>query len=339
MFKHNLKNNNGFTLIELLVVIAIIGILVALLLPAVQAARESARRANCNSNLKQLGIAIHHYHDAIRRFPGVRDTYPMAFSAHAHLLPYCEQEPIFRLIDFTGIQGATSTYKGYNAAAAHMPVPVFNCPSDIGAVQGGNGATPGVIFGGTNYVTCTGTGASKSGVVNGDYLSADGVFVLTSATGLQPIRMASILDGLSNTACFSEATYGNGQASLSAAPSPLPKMAPMTLAIDISGSAMDPATCAATSTYTGQRGDRWINGGYLSTAYNHYLVPNSPLFDCLNSANNYGLKGARSWHPTGVNLLLCDGSVRFVSESVNPVMWLYVATRAGGETVNDFLKE
>jgi prepilin-type N-terminal cleavage/methylation domain-containing protein/prepilin-type processing-associated H-X9-DG protein len=329
----------GFTLVELLVVIAIIGILVALLLPAVQAARESARRATCNNNLKQLGIAIHHYHDAMLRFPGVRDTYPMAFSAHAHLLPYCEQLPVYQLIDFTGLRGATSTYKGYNAAAAQVTIPIFNCPSDVGSVQGGAGASPGVVFGGTNYVTCTGTGASKSGVINGDYLSADGVFVLTSATGQGPIRMANILDGLSSTACFSEATYGNGSASLSPAPNPLPKFAPMTLAIDINGSAMDPGTCAATSTYTGQRGDRWINGGYLSTAYNHYLIPNSPMFDCLNSANNYGLKGARSWHPAGVNLLLCDGSVRFVSESINQVMWVYVATRAGRETANDLLKD
>ncbi|HVX13222.1 MAG TPA: DUF1559 domain-containing protein [Pirellulales bacterium] len=326
----------GFTLVELLVVIAIIGILVALLLPAVQSARESARRANCTSNLKQLGIALQNYLDVTKRFPGVRDTYPMAFSAQAHLLPYCEQQPLFQTIDFSGVQGATTTYKGYNAAAAQVQVPVFNCPSDVGAVLGGNGATAGVTFGGTNYVTCTGTGASSSGVINGDYLSADGVFVLTSATGQGPIKAANIRDGMTCTAAFSESTYGSGQAGLSAPPSPLPDRAPMTLAIDINGSAMDPVTCAGTTTYTGQRGDRWINGGYLSTAYNHYLIPNSTTFDCLNSANNYGLKGARSWHPAGVNLSLCDGSVRFVSEAINPPIWLYLATRAGGDVVGEY---
>ncbi|HVX10053.1 MAG TPA: DUF1559 domain-containing protein [Pirellulales bacterium] len=331
-----MKQKSGFTLVELLVVIAIIGILVALLLPAVQAARESARRMNCTSNLKQIGIALHHYHDTMLHFPGVRDTYPMAFSAHARLLPFCEQQPLFQTIDFTGLLGATTTYKGVNAAPAQIAVPVFNCPSDIGAVQGGNGATPGVVFGGTNYVSCTGTGKSASGVINGDYLTADGVFVLASAGGLKPIRMADIRDGLSVTTVFSESTYGNGQAGLSAAPSPLPKNPAMTLAIDINGSGMDPTTCAATTTYTGQRGDRWINGGYLSTAYNHYLVPNSTSFDCLNSANNYGLKGARSWHAAGVNTLLCDGSVRFVSESINQPIWLYLATRAGGEVVGEY---
>ena len=326
----------GFTLVELLVVIAIIGLLIALLLPAVQAARESARRMNCNSNLKQFGIALQSYYDSMGHIPGVRDTYPMAFSVHARLLPFCEQTPLYQTIDFTGKQGATSTYKGWNSGPAQIPVPVFNCPSDRGLVPGGNGATPGVTFGGTNYVSCTGSGKSSSGVINGDYLSADGVFILASATEQGPLTFAAILDGLSVTAAFSESTYGNGQASLSPPPTPLPKNAPMTLAIDISGSAMDPATCASTTTYTGQRGDRWINGGYLSTAYNHYLTPNSATFDCLNSANNYGLKGARSWHPSGVNMLLCDGSVRFVSESINQMIWLYLSTRAGGEAVGEY---
>lgn len=328
-----MKHYKGFTLIELLVVIAIIGILVALLLPAVQAARESARRVSCTNNLKQLGIAMAHYHDATLHFPGARDAYPMAFSAQAHLLPFCEQQPLFQMIDFTGAKGATTDYKGYNAAAAQTAVPIFNCPSDMGYVPGGSGAVPGVTFGGTNYVTCTGTGVNASGVVNGDYVTANGVFVLTSAVGLRPIRIADVLDGLTVTAAFSESTYGSGAPSLSPPPVPLPRNAAMKLALDINGSAMDPKTCATTTTYTGQRGDRWINGGYLSTAYNHYLTPNSPTFDCLNTANDYGLKGARSWHPVGVNLLLCDGSVRFVSEAINPPIWLYLATRAGGEVV------
>jgi prepilin-type N-terminal cleavage/methylation domain-containing protein/prepilin-type processing-associated H-X9-DG protein len=323
----------GFTLIELLVVIAVIGILMALLLPAVQAARESARRMNCTSNLKQFGIAVQHYHDALRYFPGVRDTYPFAFSAHAHLLLFMEQQPLHDRIDFDGHQGATSTYKGVNAVPASQVVPVFNCPSDRRGVPGGNGAVPGVTFGGTNYVTSTGTGIGAGGVINGDYTTADGLFVLATPGGLPPLRMADIQDGLSNTAAFSESTYGNGLAALSPAPAQ-PK--PMLVAIDVGGSAMNPATCAATTTYTGQRGDRWINGGYLSTAYNHYLTPNSASFDCLNTANNYGLKGARSWHSAGVNLLLCDGSVRFVTEAIAQPIWMALATRAGGEVVGKF---
>lgn len=330
------RPRRGFTLVELLVVIAIVGILVALLLPAVQAAREAARRLQCTSNLKQLGIAMQHYHDAMRHFPAVRDTYPMAFAAHARLLPYCEQQPLFQMIDFTGMMGANSTYKGYNAAAAQVAVPLFNCPSDVGYVPGGTGVMPGVVFGGTNYVTCTGTGVSASGVIDGDYATANGVFVLASAMGLQPIRVADIMDGLSVTAAFSESVYGNGLPALSTPASPLPANAAKKLAIELSGNKLDQAACAAATTYTGQRGDRWINGGYLSTAYNHFLPPNSIAFDCLNTANNYGLKGARSWHNSGANLTLCDGSVRFISDSIDLLVWQRLATRAGGEAVNGY---
>jgi prepilin-type N-terminal cleavage/methylation domain-containing protein/prepilin-type processing-associated H-X9-DG protein len=320
----------GFTLIELLVVIAILAILIGLLLPAVQKVRQAAARAQCTSNLKQFGLALHGYHDATGYFPEARDPYPLAFSPHAHLLPFLEQQNVYQLIDFTGARGAMTTYKDVNATAAVQVVPIFSCPSDSGRVPGGNGATPGVVFGGTNYVSCVGTGASSGGVINGDYVSGNGVFLLRPGG---PVAIKDILDGTSNTAAFSESVYGNGLAATSPAPANLD---PMVLARDVSGSAMDPATCAGTTTYTGQRGDRWINGGYLSTAYNHFTTPNSATFDCLNTANNYGLKTARSRHPGGVNLLLCDGSVRFVTSGIDLGTWQALATRAGGEVPGDY---
>jgi prepilin-type N-terminal cleavage/methylation domain-containing protein/prepilin-type processing-associated H-X9-DG protein len=326
--KHTRRN--AFTLIELLVVIAIIAVLIGLLLPAVQKVREAAARMKCTNNLKQIGLALHGYHDAYQYFPEARDAYPLCFSPHAHILPFVEQQNLYNLIDFTGANGATSTYKGVNSAAAQVPVSTFTCPSDVGAVVGGNGAVAGLTFGGTNYVSCVGTGNSSSGVVNGDYVSGDGVFLLTPGG---PTAIKNITDGTSNTALFSESIFGNGTAGLSA-PAGTPD--PTVLAKDISGSAMDPITCAATTTYTGQRGDRWINGGYLSTAYNHWTTPNSSTFDCLNSANNYGLKTARSRHTNGVNLCLCDGSVRFVNNGVSFVTWQALATRAGGEVVGDY---
>src|SRR5436305_9443773 len=130
---------DGFTLVELLVVIAIIGILVALLLPAVQAAREAVRRAACANNLRQIGLALHTYHDVFGKFPGARDPFsPGPFSTQAHLLDYLEQSNLVRLIDFSQ---PTST--GVNLNVANMVVRAFLCPSDPAS-----GRVPGFAFGG-----------------------------------------------------------------------------------------------------------------------------------------------------------------------------------------------
>jgi prepilin-type N-terminal cleavage/methylation domain-containing protein/prepilin-type processing-associated H-X9-DG protein len=325
-----MRNRRAFTLIELLVVIAIIAVLVGLLLPAVQKVREAMNRTKCSNNLRQFGIALLAYHDTQRVFPGVRDTYPLCFSPHAHFLQYIEQGNLYQLIDFTGSNGATTTYKGINAIPAVVNVPIFSCPSDFGSVPGGNGATPGVVFGGTNYVSNVGTGLSGTGVINGDYVTGNGVFLLKPGG---PIRIADITDGTSQTAAFSESTYGDGTAALSTETGILD---PLLLAKDLSGSAMDPVSCAQATTYTGQRGDRWINGGYLSTAYNSFTTPNSATFDCLNTANNFGLKTARSRHPGGVNLLLCDGSVHFVTNNISLATWQALSTRSGGEVIGDY---
>jgi len=298
----------AFTLIELLVVIAIIGVLVALLLPAVQAAREAVRRASCLNNLRQLGLALHSYHDIFNKFPGARDPYlPGPFSTQAHLLDYLEQANLSHSIDFSQ---PTST--GVNQTVASLVVRSFLCPSDPA-----NGRVPGLTFGGCNLVANVGTGVN-----GGDYVSGDGVFLLNN-----PVGFRNLTDGSSNTAAFSESILGDGQNIAGSS---------QRQAIQLAGSTPPTSGACGAGPWIGKRGDRWINGGYLATAYNHFAAPNSPAWDCLNAANNYGLKAARSLHPGGVNALLCDGSGRFITSNIDLNVWKAIATRDGGEAVTNY---
>jgi prepilin-type N-terminal cleavage/methylation domain-containing protein len=298
----------AFTLVELLVVIAIIGVLVALLLPAIQAAREAVRRASCLNNLRQLGLALHQYHDVYQKFPGARDPFtPGPFSTQAHLLDYVEQGNLARTIDFTQ---PTST--GANTTVANLIVKSFLCPSDPA-----KGRVQGMTFGGCNLVACVGTGIN-----GGDYVTGDGVFLLN-----YPIGFRNLTDGASSTAAFSESIIGDGQSVA---------LSPQRQAVQLAGATVPAAGACGSGPWIGKRGDRWINGGYLSTAYNHFVPPNSATWDCLNASNNFGLKTARSLHPGGVNLLSCDASGRFVASGIDSAAWKAIATRDGGEVVNAF---
>jgi prepilin-type N-terminal cleavage/methylation domain-containing protein/prepilin-type processing-associated H-X9-DG protein len=348
-----MRSRRAFTLIELLVVIAIIAILIALLVPAVQKVREAANRTQCYNNLKQFGLALHGYHDVNGHFPAARDPYPSCFSPHAHLLPYLEQTPLYQTIYFN----ASATYHVTVGGSAYLwyttvaPVPMFSCPSDlyngvpgnngvgstyntntVAVATGGTSATSTISYtwtqlAGTNYSSCVGTGNNVVGGIYGEYQTGDGGF-LDPATPGHFVRIAMITDGTSNTAAFSESTYGNGMAALTSNPT---TKDPSLIAVDLSSTAMDPTSCSQATTYTGQRGDRWINGGYLSTAYCHWQTPNSAVLDCLNSGNAAGLKTARSRHTGGVNLLLFDGSVQFVINGISLQTWQSLATIAGNE--------
>ncbi len=323
-----MKRRSGFTLIELLVVIAIIAILIGLLVPAVQKVRSAAARLSCTNNLKQFGLALHNHNDTVGTLPPARDPWPAPFSAQAHLLPYVEQDNLKNLVNFTPPAGAGDlAYTGTNAAAAVYVVKMFLCPSDSG------GRVPGSTYGACNYYCYVGTGLSSSGAYTGDYVTGDGVFLLNNA-----VRITDIADGTSNTAAMSEALLGDGQTVTGSAPSDLRRQA-----LVLSGSTLTtPGTCGGgavngavwSGTYNG---NIWLNGGYWATDYNHYYPPNPSTWDCLNTANNYGLKAARSLHSGGVNLLLCDGSVRFVQNGVSLTTWRALGTRAGGEVLgSDF---
>jgi prepilin-type N-terminal cleavage/methylation domain-containing protein/prepilin-type processing-associated H-X9-DG protein len=324
---------NGFTLVELLVVIAIIGVLIAITLPAVQAARESARRTSCTNNLKQIGTAAQNFHSARNAFPVGSESkqWPAApsnawtfyrWSALAHLTPYLEESNAYNSLDLSvPLYGLNLDVTPQNAYGAALVVPSFLCPSDTAQIISKK-------FAPTNYAACAGTGAG-----GGSPLNTDGIFYVNSHT-----RMSQILDGSSHTVLVSESVLGTPNGS------PIPKDFHVDYKFTFSVPLTE-ARCNTTQLWNEAdgRGFAWVSGELRCALYNHHYLPNESVPDCLGVVlvggpqmeyTPFGWRTARSRHTGGVNVLMADGAVRFVDDAVDPAVWQALATRNGGETAS-----
>ncbi len=312
------RRRSGFTLIELLVVIAIIAILIALLLPAVQQAREAARRTQCRNNLKQLGLAIHNYHDNYNCIPiaDVNGT-STPISAHARLLPGMDQAPLFNLVDFN------FPYNHANNNTARMvTVPAFVCPSNVDNL-------PGTLGGRNTYYWNAGNGVVMYDSGSTGQPPANGVIYHQRKVGFRDIT-----DGLSNTAAMSEKMTGDGSNSISSPrtdtfqPGTYPNNA---------DEAQQQCNATDTTDLTKQGysnvGAPWLQQYHSTNQYNHVLPPNGR--SCMYPPGRISTT-ANSQHVGGVHVLLCDGSVRFVSDNLHIGTWRALGSVAGGEVLAEF---
>lgn len=316
----------GFTLIELLVVIAIIAILIALLLPAVQQAREAARRTQCRNNLKQIGLALHNYHDTSRRFPpaGVGygwcsvsssnpgDQYITNASGMSFLLPFLEQNNLSEQINSNSAHQGLSTgcccsYAGNtdgtvagapsdNAAAMTVLIDAFICPSDAGRTHLGTGTCYGVPSGKGGAKTCYDFIAARGVLGNCTYWEDAGVnrymFGHNSTT-----RVADVSDGTTNTLMVGETT------------------------LEVANGEANP---------WGYRG--WVQTGVdPNGGLNVWDIPSGSTTPTRGNLNSWGQAG--SLHPGGAHFAMGDGSVRFLSESVSNTVLLQLARMGDGSVV------
>ena len=321
MSRKLIRQARGFTLIELLVVIAIIAILIALLLPAVQQAREAARRTQCKNNLKQIGLALHNYHDVHSALPsgsivyfnsGQNRHYGHGWTWHASILPFIDQANLYEQIQGPNSNGMGSEGGGTTSAkqqlAGQTILSAFWCPSQPDVTQGvqKGGYAPsnyngnmGTLIGYSGDNCYGGSVSTPAGMLapNG-CMNANGIFFISSK-----IRFRDVTDGLSSTIFVSEVIDSGGDAD------------------KLGGGGSDRKYC--------------FSGGADSnppTEMSEYLIAaesNDPI-------NKYTEEAAGSYHVGGAQFAMGDGSVRFLSENMSMTVYQAISTRAGGEVVGEF---
>jgi prepilin-type N-terminal cleavage/methylation domain-containing protein len=310
----SIRIRRAFTLVELLVVIAIIGVLVALLLPAVQTARESARRMQCQNNLKQLALGLHNYHDTFTRFPPgqwnnfyTNDAPWIRGCWVQPLLPFIEQKNLYEVYD-----AARKTNGDWALLCPNKDtrIKTLNCPSDPNSPKtrtrdtnsvGGVAVMQGLH---TNYVVCSGSTAYGTGG-----LQLDGMFFTKSF-----VRLAEVADGTSNTLMLSE----------------------IIIVPDTTGA----------NDLRGRYCNSWEGNSWFTTlnppntsvrdtqVYQGVSIQHAPQTTIAN--NGTQAVYARSYHPAGVDVSLGDGSVRYMSNSVNAAVYKALGTKNGGEAAGEF---
>jgi prepilin-type N-terminal cleavage/methylation domain-containing protein len=355
----------AFTLIELLVVIAIIGILVALLLPAVQAAREAGRRTKCSNNLKQWGLALQTYHDTFEVFPmtNAQNYLPnvQGFSPQARLLPYIEEVRLQGQLDFTQ-PAFTGPFNSLTpnpqfAAAFATPFPILFCPSDHAART--NVGAGGAVYAGINYMVSYGSATRANYDLR---WPTDGIVYENSA-----VSFAGVTDGTSNTVFMSETvrSYGpdftlpggtlptfpypgtlNGSSGVNPALQPTQGLAATGggWTNGPSGVIENPVIGAiwplkttwrgASSLALRGRGTSWAHSGAMSTLTNGYTTPNSQMPDLV--IHFTGFFAPRSYHPTGAEVVMGDGSVHLLNNTIDERLHRALHSRNGGEGLQPF---
>lgn len=315
-------NRRGFTLVELLVVIAIIGVMVGLLLPAVQAAREAARRMQCGNNLKQLSLAMHNYESTYKTLPPSRITTGNSrHSWSAFMLPFIEQTQVYDIYNFN-----VRWSDPLNYPATAITVPAFICPSTPGSRLAPNAAAqtahvttpPGGHFGPSDY--------SSTNELRRSFYVANGIplpgGILRGMPGAmdrnRPTRFSDIIDGLSNTMLFAERA---GRPEIYV----IRKRPTGTVVVDGWGWADFDNTSGSVN---GASADGTLLNQTASSSPFATTVHGTCAVNCTNNSEYY------SFHPGGINMSLVDGSVRFLSDSVSAQILGAVVTRAGGEIIN-----
>jgi prepilin-type N-terminal cleavage/methylation domain-containing protein len=319
MRRHQCRES-GFTLVELLVVIAIIGVLVALLLPAVQTAREAARRTSCKSNLKNLGLALHNYHDTFGRLPPgaiftYKDSYITGSSSNSWgqnwlilLLPFIEQNNLFAMYDFKELRAMD----GANKNVVSAEIPLLKCASDP---RGEKYTVPApAVFARGNYGANYGAGNGWSG----QDLKIPGLVGPFNAMGFYGARFPEISDGLTSTVAVAEIITGKR-------------------AGDQRGAWADAVGSYICGTdFSSPRVPRIPNGNALdNTRWDNPCQCDAANNDrdlrCI-SGGNHAFQTARSHHPGGVQVAMADGSIIFINDTINVNTWLALLSQADGGT-------